>query len=173
MPCECHFLSLKMWSSDAHLFRHLKVERCYGLEARGIESRIVLQFRHSSSSAVGSTQPSIHGLCVITGRGRWGRYSGRIVQLTTNPNLAPKLRKKGKIIVYSPSGPSWPSLEILRLLRKLITCTNVAIWEYCVLISVLLDVTKFTALHHYLCCVLQVWMHFALKFLQNFNVGLW
>jgi hypothetical protein len=161
-----------MWSSDVHLFRRLKVERCYGLVGRGIDSRIGLKFRHSSSSAFGSSEPSIHGLCVIPGRGEWGRYSGRNMQLTTHPNIAPNLKKKkGKMNVYSPSGPSWPFLESLRLFRKLITCTNVAMWKYCVLISILLDVTEFTALHHYLCCILQVWMHFALKFLQNFYVG--
>ena len=53
------------------------------------------------------------------------------------------------LYVYSPSGPSWPVLGKLRFLRKLMTCTNVVMWEYFVLISLHLYVTEFTIPRHF------------------------
>jgi hypothetical protein len=101
-------------------------------------------------------------------------YTTDCVSLTTHPDLSPKLKKEYAVRLF-PSGPSWPVLSELRFLRKLITCTNVVMWECCVLISTLLDVTQFTAPHHYLFCILYVWIHFSVLNLHwnSYSIFLW
>jgi len=99
------------------------------------------------------------------GKGEGRGYSGRLVALTIHPHLAAKLKKESALRLF----PLW---YFVACYRRLIRCINVVMWEYCVLISILLDETQFSTLDHSLCCILQVGIYFALKFVMNFHVGL-
>jgi hypothetical protein len=170
MPCECHFL----FSICDHLICILFVSRslnvAMGRKVQGSNPGVGENLRTHPARPLIPPSLLYNGLCVIP----WN-YIGRIVTLTTHPHLTPKL-KKGYALHQFPSGPSWPVLGKHRLLRMLFTSTNVVMWEY-VLISIILDVTEFTTPHHYLCCILQVWiyfpvLHFVLKFQPYFHVSL-
>ena len=60
-----------------------------------IEYRRGRDFLHKSISALGPTQPLVNGYRVA---------------LTTQPLLAPRLKKRIQLYLYYPSGPSWPVL---------------------------------------------------------------
>ena len=87
-------------------------------------------------------QPShlYNGLRVIPWGGCGGVHESRI------DHPSPSSTELKEIVCFSlfPSGPSWPVLSKLRFLTKLITCTNVVMWEYCILISIVSDVIQFT-----------------------------
>jgi hypothetical protein len=107
---------------------------------------------------------------------------GKLAEYWHDNPSPPSAEMKERVMLYvgSLSGTSWPVRRKLRVLRKLITCKNVVMWEYCVLITSIWtwqNLLLLTIISVSLCSFEHIFLsyrsYFTLKFLQNFHVGLW
>jgi hypothetical protein len=99
---------------------------CYGLDGPGIESRWWRDFLHPSRWALGPTQPPIQWVPGLS-RG----WSGWGVALTTHPHVAPRLKNRVELYLYSPCGPLWPLLG-WTLLCQCNLSSHIICWSTCI-----------------------------------------
>ena len=88
---------------SSYTYYTVDIQNRYGLDGPGIESRWARDFLHLSKPALWPNQPPRQGVPRLS-RGK----SGRDLELTTYPYLAPRLNKRVELYLHSSSGPSWP-----------------------------------------------------------------
>jgi hypothetical protein len=115
------------------LFVSRRVNVAMSWNVRGSNSDVGENFRIRPVRSFDPHSLLYSALCVIP-----GVKSDRLMALTTNPRIAPMF-KKCMLYVYSNSGASLSVLNKLRVFTKLITFTNVVMWEYFILIPILLN----------------------------------